>query len=164
MPPDTFAGDLCGGLPAQFRVWSDCVVVVLPGGQHEPRVGQRGEQRLVEAFVAQAAVEALDEAVPRRLARCDVMPLDLALLRPAQERRRGQFDTIVADHRVWLATHPDQAGQVPGHPCTGERRISHQRQALPREVVDHARYAEAPTPDQAVGDEVERPPLFRTIR
>ena len=33
-----------------------------------------GEQMLVEALVAQPAVEALDEAILRRLARCDVVP------------------------------------------------------------------------------------------
>ena len=71
MPPDTLAGDLGGGLTAQFRVRPDRVVIVPPGGQHEPGMGQRGEQGLVEALVPQAAIEALDEAVLHRLARCD---------------------------------------------------------------------------------------------
>jgi hypothetical protein len=57
MPPDTLAGDLGGGRPAQFRVWPDRIVIVPPGSQHEPGMGQRGEQRLVEAFVPQATVE-----------------------------------------------------------------------------------------------------------
>ena len=82
MPSDTFGGDLGGGLPAQSRVWSDIVVVVLPSSQHKPCVGQRGEQRLVKAFVPQKAVEAFDEVVLHRLARCDVMPLDPPFLRP----------------------------------------------------------------------------------
>lgn len=91
MPPDTFAGDLGGGLPAQFRVWSDCVVVVLPGGQHEPRVGQRGEQRLVEAFVAQAAVETLDEAVPHRPV---IRPCRLVTDHPAAHANRTTRPTL----------------------------------------------------------------------
>ena len=74
MPPDTLAGNLGGGLPAQFRVWSDRVVIVPPSSQHEPGMSQRGEQGLVEAFVAQATIEALDEAVLHRLARRDVWP------------------------------------------------------------------------------------------
>ena len=87
MPPDTLAGDLSGCLSAQFRVWPDVVLVVPPGAEHEPGVGQRGEQRLVEAFVTQATVEALDEAVLHRLARRDVMPFDPPLPRPAQDIR-----------------------------------------------------------------------------
>ncbi|ESZ54411.1 hypothetical protein X729_28500 [Mesorhizobium sp. L103C131B0] len=35
---------------------------------------ERGEQRLVQQFVAQAAVEALDEGILHRLARRDVGP------------------------------------------------------------------------------------------
>ena len=31
MPPDTLAGDLGGGLAAQFRVWPDVVVVYRSG-------------------------------------------------------------------------------------------------------------------------------------
>jgi len=61
MPPDTLAGDLGGGFPAQFRVRPDRVVIVPPGGEHEPGMGQRGEQRLVGTFVAQTAIEALDD-------------------------------------------------------------------------------------------------------
>jgi hypothetical protein len=103
MPPDTLAGDLGGGLPAQFRMWPDLVAVVPPGSEHGPGLGQRGEQRLVEAFVAQATIEALDEAVLHRLARRNVVPIDPPLLRPAQDGRRSQFGAIVADESLWLA-------------------------------------------------------------
>jgi hypothetical protein len=61
MPPDTLAVDLGGGLPAQFRVWPDRVVILPPGSEHGPGMGRGGEQGLVEAFVAQATVEALDD-------------------------------------------------------------------------------------------------------
>jgi len=39
---------------------------------------------LVQALVAQATVEALDEAILHRLARCNVVPLDATLLLPGQ--------------------------------------------------------------------------------
>ena len=74
MPPSPLAGDLGGGAPAQLRVRPDIVVVVPPGGQHEPGMGHRGEQRLVEALVAQTAIEALDEAVLGFPARCNATP------------------------------------------------------------------------------------------
>ena len=38
MPPDTLAGDLGGGAPAQSRVRPDVVVVVPPGVEHEAGV------------------------------------------------------------------------------------------------------------------------------
>ena len=39
------------------------VIILDPGGDLDPRMGKAEEQRLVEQLVAQAAVEALDEAV-----------------------------------------------------------------------------------------------------
>ena len=51
------AGDLGGGLPAQFRVGPHVVVVVPPSVEHEAGVGQRREQRLVEALVPEAPVD-----------------------------------------------------------------------------------------------------------
>ena len=43
---------------------------------------QRAEQCLVEQLVAQAAIEALDEAVLLWLAGRDVMPADAGFVRP----------------------------------------------------------------------------------
>ena len=48
---------------ADRAVWPDGVVVVSPGGQLNARLGQRGEQGLVQQRVAELAVEALDEGV-----------------------------------------------------------------------------------------------------
>jgi hypothetical protein len=41
-----------------------------------------GEQMLVEALVAQATVEAFDEAILHRFTRCNVVPFDATLLLP----------------------------------------------------------------------------------
>lgn len=43
------------------------VVVGVPQGDGDARLSQRGEQRLVEQFIAQSAVEALDEAIIRHV-------------------------------------------------------------------------------------------------
>ena len=43
-------------------------------------MGERSEERLVQQLVAQPAVEALDEGILLRLARCDVMPFEPCLL------------------------------------------------------------------------------------
>ena len=44
-----------------------------------------GEQVLVEALVAQPAVEALNKAILHRFARCNVVPFDVVLLLPGQD-------------------------------------------------------------------------------
>ena len=50
-----------------------------------------GEQVLVEALVAQPAVEALHEAILHRFTRRDVVPFDLVLLLPGQDGVRGEL-------------------------------------------------------------------------
>lgn len=50
------------------------VVVVSPQGQLAAGVGEDAEDFLVQAFVAQAAMNGLDVAVLRRLARVYVVP------------------------------------------------------------------------------------------
>ena len=56
-----------------------CCVVVVPAFRDDPPgFGQAGEEMFVEALVAQAAVEALDNAVLDGLAWCDVVPADAA--------------------------------------------------------------------------------------
>ena len=54
--------------PVQARVWSSGVVVDLPCFDDPSGFGKVAEQVLVEAFVAQPAIEGLDEAVLGRLA------------------------------------------------------------------------------------------------
>ena len=83
MPPSPLTGDLGGGEVAQFRVWPDGIVVLPPSGQHGPCLRHGGKKRLIQALIAQPAVEAFDERILGRFARRDVMPFHLPLLRPA---------------------------------------------------------------------------------
>ena len=53
------------------RVRPDELVVEPPAVDDDASLGEAGEDLLVEAFVAQPAVEALDEAILLRLARRD---------------------------------------------------------------------------------------------
>ena len=73
-------GSIGGRQPANTTMRAHMVVIVAPEPQHRAGVAQRYEQRLVEAFVAQTAVEALDIAVLLRLAGRDIVPLDRPLL------------------------------------------------------------------------------------
>ena len=68
--------------PTEARLWLGRVVVVSPGSDNLTGMVVTGEQMLVQAFIAQASVKALDKAVLHRLAWLDVMPIDLAVLAP----------------------------------------------------------------------------------
>ncbi len=58
MPPSPLVCDLGGGLPAQFRVWPNHALALPPLLQFSAGLLHRGEQRFVEAFIAQPAVGA----------------------------------------------------------------------------------------------------------
>lgn len=66
-------------------------------------MARRRKKRLVQVFVAQLAVEALDESVLRWLAGGRIMPFHPSLLQPAQDRHAGQLGSVVADCHVQLA-------------------------------------------------------------
>jgi hypothetical protein len=80
-----------GGNGARNR--PDFVVVPLPSRQHLPRLTHRAEQRPVQAFIAQLAVEAFHESDLLRLARRDVVPADDTVLRPSQHRAARRIVT-----------------------------------------------------------------------
>ena len=76
---------------------------------------QVAEQRLVQELVPHPAVEAFDETVLHRLARRDVVPFDLVLGAPLQDRVRGQFGPVVRHDHAGLAAAFDQRRQFPRH-------------------------------------------------
>ena len=71
--------------PIEARVRSVGIVVDPPFFDDLARVLEIGEQVFVEALVAQATVEAFDEAILHRFAWRDVAPFDAALLLPGQD-------------------------------------------------------------------------------
>lgn len=82
MPLDGAGCKLRGCEPVEARVWSFGIVVDPPRFDDPAGFDQAREQMLVEAFITQPAVEGLNESVLGGFARCDVMPLDPALLLP----------------------------------------------------------------------------------
>jgi hypothetical protein len=79
------------GEAAKARVRPVGVVVLLPYLDQPTSARQVAEHVRIEALVAEATVQALDEAVLHRLARRDVVPLDLAIFLPLQDRPRCQL-------------------------------------------------------------------------
>jgi hypothetical protein len=55
----------------ECRVWAHAVVIGLPRGQHSTGLGERGEECLVQALIAQPTNEAFDDGVLQRLTRRD---------------------------------------------------------------------------------------------
>src|SRR5260370_22827925 len=73
---------------AKTAMRSHRVVIVLPACQHFAGMGKRREQRLVEAFVPQPAVEALDERILLRFSGRDVAISAASSSTRASTRRR----------------------------------------------------------------------------
>lgn len=141
------------------------VVVVTPGFQFLAGMGEIGEDRLVQELVPQTRIDALVEPVLIGFAWGDVVPLDVPVLAPAQDRHAGQFGAINADDRM-RPRHAleDRCIELTPNPRAGDRRLRDQAHTLPAVVIDHGKDSErAPTGD-GMRDEVEAPALVRFLR
>ena len=87
------------------------VVFLPPVFNQRPRLSQRAKEMLIQAFIPQPADEALHKGILRRLARCDVMPVDPGLLRPLENGMIGQFGTVVGNDHGRSATRRGQLVQ-----------------------------------------------------
>ena len=118
-------------------------------------MSQRREEGLIQELVSQPPIEAFDEGVLDRLARCDVVPFHLGPIRPLQDRVAGELATIVADDHLRLASSLDDPVQLTGNPQAGKRRIGDERQALPGAIVDHRKHPEPATIGELIRHEVQ---------
>lgn len=82
-------GEACRGLVAEGRVGPRGVVIGDLGCEQIAGMGEVAKQCLVQKLVSHPAVEAFDETVLHQLARRDVVPFDLVLGAPLQNRVRG---------------------------------------------------------------------------
>ena len=71
------------------------IVVRAPVFDEESGFGQGAKPMLVEAVVAEGAIEALDEGVLHRFARLDMMESNAGALSPEVEGFAGELGTIV---------------------------------------------------------------------
>ena len=88
---------------ADRAVWSEGVVVVLPGAESNASVSERCEECLIEQFIAQPTVEALDEGVPGGSARRNVAPLDASLMAPVEDRLVSSVPLSLTIDAAWRA-------------------------------------------------------------
>lgn len=113
------------GEPAKARVWAAGVVVHPPDLDEGSGRRQAPEQMLVQALVAQAPVQAFDEAILLRLAGRDGMPLNPTLFLPTQDCVRGQLSAVVRDDHHRLAPACDDLVEFARDPPPGQRRVGH---------------------------------------
>jgi hypothetical protein len=97
--PGVESGEFLRSEIAERAVRPDLVVVLTPCFDLAARVVERNEEVLIEAFVAQPSVEALDESVLNRFARFDELDPHPALVGPLVERPPGELRAVVGlDH------------------------------------------------------------------
>ena len=123
-----------GAEPVEARVGSLGVVVDPPELEGVPGCWQALEQVLVQAFVAQPADQALDQAVLHRLARRDIVPGNAALFLPGKNcmlptratapRASSRRSRPCTSPRTSRRTRPTAArGVVIGHESLGEEAV-----------------------------------------
>jgi hypothetical protein len=139
------------------------VAIERPRFDDPARHRQAAGHMLVEAFVAEAAVEAFDKRVLDRLARRDVVPSDAAFFLLAQHGVRGQLGAVVANNHQRLLRAATMASSSRATRPAGDRGVDDQRQAFAGEVVDNNEHPEPAAIGQHIGDEVEAPALVGTL-
>ena len=145
-------------------MWAVVVEVDAPCRHQIAGMAQSVEEVLVQAFVPHPAIKGLHKAILHWFARRDVMPVNLPVLLPLQDRIRSQFGSVVADHHAGIASHLGDPIQLTGYADAGQGRINDGSQTFSAEVVDHIQDTEPAATGQAVRHEVERPPLVRSLR
>lgn len=122
------SGKLGWGPPAEAEVGPFGGIVRAPSGERGAGLVQGREQGLVQEFVPQAAVEALEEGILGRLSGRDIVPVKLAVSRELQDRVRGELGPIVADNRLGLAAGVEPRCQLARHPCARQGGVGDQGQ------------------------------------
>ena len=80
------------------------VVVDPPGFDDASGIIPPIEKMLIEALIAQVTVKALDEGILGGLARRDIVPLDLGVLDPFEDRMARELGPIVRDNHLWFSS------------------------------------------------------------
>src|SRR5436309_1955218 len=153
--------EFLGRSPPQRGVRTALVVGPPPRLDLAPRVGQRQEPVRVQALVAQAAVERLDQCVVGRLARAREVQRDTVLVGPAVEGFRDELRPDVHPNRAWCSAQQCQAADDSHDLLAFDALVDLDRQSLARERIDDRQGPQPAAVEQRVGDEVHRPTLVR---
>lgn len=139
---------------------SQGVVFMAPVIDEQAGFLEGAEPVLIEAVIAEGAVEGLDEGVLDGLARLDVIEVDLAPLGPEVEGLTGELGPIVTGDGTRSFQRVAKGIKQIGYSSTPDGGIDMERQALAGAVIDQGQAAEASSPGKLVMDEVHGPALI----
>ena len=112
------------------------IVVHAPRLNRLLRIRQAHEPALVEALVAEPAVEAFRERVLNRLARLNELERDPACVRPLIEGLSSELGAVVADNRARKAARGGQPVEDARHTLARQREVHGERGRLAGEIID----------------------------
>ena len=125
------------GKAAAGAVGSDGIVLAPPLLDQHVRLRQRVEDLPVQQLVPELAVEALVVAVLPRAARLDKERLDAHAPQPPPHELRGELRSVVRPQILGRPVSDEQIGQHLEHIVGADLASHHDRQALPRVLVQH---------------------------
>jgi|SRR5579875_408306 len=138
-------------------MWSIGVVVHPPRLDDFSSFGERREVVLVEAFVAELAVETLDEGILSRFSRDDMMQPNAAIDCPSQHGEARELRAVVQNDRLRIAANRGNCIEDANDALAAERRIDFDGKGFVREVVDDGKSPNTPLRLQGIVNEVQRP-------
>ena len=112
------------------------IVIMAPGVEHALRLGRGGEHVRVEAFVAESAIEGLDEGVLHGFARPNELESDVVRIRPRVHRAADEFAAVVHRDRGRRAAAGDDRRQHGRDFDAGQRPTDDERQRFARVDVE----------------------------
>ena len=112
------------------------------------------EDRLIEQFIAHAAIERLTNPVLHRLSRRDEMPRDAGALRPGEHGVGGEFGSVIGDDEVWFAAPSEHGVELPCDASAGDRGIRDGGQTFLGDVIEDVENADTAPVRELVMDEI----------
>ena len=148
---------------ANAAVRPNLVVVPTPCGNLGACLAHALEPVLIEALVAELAVEALDVAVLHGPAWLDQDVPDVVFLRPGDEGPAGELRAVVGSDGGRVAPEARRLIQQPGDVQAADAVVHSDLHAFVAEVIGHGQALDAPATGQAVADEVHAPHLVDAL-
>src|SRR3954469_4192126 len=102
-------------------MWPNCIVVDSPLFDQRTGIRQADEPVLVQAFISELAIEALDMPILGRLARRGKVEHDLLLSSPGIENVTSELRPIVDSNTLGCACSFNHAVQDAGDPSCWQR-------------------------------------------
>ena len=149
---------------AQPFLRSVLVVLVSPGFDDRLGVGQAREPVLVEALIAEPAVERFDIGVLIGFARFDQAQGDPAFMRPGQHGSAAELLGIIRAQHPREATDKRKAVECPGHRSSPEGASGDDGNRFGRGIIDNRQTLDHASIGRSVEHEVGGPHVVGCLR